>query len=164
MRRILLFIALLTGTVTFAQNEKNVVIKGGTIIPMQSTKTVKAADVEVGQTVNFQVTQDIFIDGTCVIPRGTMVKGNVTEAKKSSIAGTKGRLKININHLYLPSGDPIFFTDTNINICGDNRTPMAVVMGVFLWPCIFIPGTKTVMPEGYEVLATVAANTRISVE
>lgn len=82
MRRILLFIALLTGTVTFAQNEKNVVIKGGTIVPMQSTKTVKAADVEVGQTVNFQVTQDIFIDGTCVIPRGTMVKGNVTEAKR----------------------------------------------------------------------------------
>lgn len=93
-----------------------------------------------------------------------MVNGNVTEAKKSSITGTKGRLKININHLYLPSGDPILFTDTNISICSDNRTPMAVVMGVFLWPCIFIPGTKTVMPEGYEVLATVAANTRISVE
>ena len=40
-----------------------------------------------------------------------------------------------------------------------NRTPLAVVLGCLVWPCIFIPGTKAQMPQGYEVEAMVASNT-----
>lgn len=140
------------------------VIKAGTIVPLQSVNQVKAADVEEGQLVDFTVIQDVCIDGACVIPRGTLVKGKVTEAKKSSLAGTKGRLKININSLTLPSGDPLYFTNSNVIISGTNRTPLAVVTGIFVWPCIFIPGTKAVMPAGYETQATVASNTTVNIE
>lgn len=100
----------------------------------------------------------------CVIPSGTLVKGKVTEAKKSSLAGTKGRLSININSLNLTTGEPIYFSNTDVRIKGKNRTPLAVVTGLFIWPCIFIPGTKAVMPAGYEVQATVASNATISAE
>lgn len=140
------------------------VIKAGTIVPLQSVNQVKAADVEEGQLVDFTVIQDVCIDGACVTPRGTLVKGKVTEAKKSSLAGTKGRLKININSLTLPSGDPLYFTNSNVIISGTNRTPLAVVTGIFVWPCIFIPGTKAVMPAGYETQATVASNTTVNIE
>lgn len=165
MKKIIsLFVALLfCGGVVFSQvNTK--VIKAGTVVPLQSVDQVKAADVEEGQIVNFKVVQDVCIDGTCVIPGGTLVKGKVTEAKKSSLAGTKGRLKISINSLNLPSGEPVYFTNSDVNISGKNRTPLAVVTGLFVWPCIFIPGTKAVMPAGYETLATVAANTTVTIE
>lgn len=145
-----------------AQTDKEVVIKAGTIVPLQSINQVKAADVEEGQMVDFRVIRDVMVDGVCAIPSGTLVKGKVTEAKKSSLAGTKGRLWINISYLNLPSGTPIYFSNTDIRISGKNRTPLAVVTGLFIWPCIFIPGTKAVMPAGYEVQATVAANTTIS--
>ncbi len=52
---------------TYAQ--KQVTIKAGTIVPLQSVKQVKAADVSEGQTVDFQVVQDVNVDGVCV-PRG----------------------------------------------------------------------------------------------
>ena len=138
------------------------VIKAGTIVPLQSVNQVKAADVDEGQTVDFRVTQDIMVDGKCVIPRGYLVKGKVTEACKSSLAGTKGRLVINISSMNLPSGEPVFFTNTDVRINGKNRTPLAVVTGILLWPCIFIPGSKAVMPAGYDVQATVASNTTVS--
>ena len=147
---------------TYAQ--KQVTIKAGTIVPLQSVKQVKAADVSEGQTVDFQVVQDVNVDGVCAIPRGTLVKGKVAEARKSTIAGTKGRLVININSMNLPDGEPVFFSNTDVRIYGKNRTPLAVVTGLFVWPCIFIPGSKAVMPAGYQVQATVAANTSVTVK
>ena len=148
--------------IAFAQ--KKVTLKAGSIIPLQSVKQVMAAEVTEGQVVDFNVVQDVMVDGVCAISRGTLVKGKVAEAKKSSLAGTKGKLVITINNLILPDGEPLFFTNTDVRIYGKNRTPLAVVLGCICWPCIFIPGSKAVMPAGYEVQATVATNTTIVVE
>jgi hypothetical protein len=65
--------------------------------------------------------------------------------------------------LVLPSGEQIYFSNTAARLYGKNRTPLAVVTALFVWPCIFIPGTKAVMPEGYEIQAVVAANTEIKI-
>jgi len=112
MRKLFLFISFCVGVAASAQNEKSVVIKAGTIVPIQSVHSVKAADVEFGQTVDFKVVKDVMVDNVCAVPRGTL----------------------------------------------------AVVTGIFLWPCLFIPGTKAVMPAGYEVLATVASNTVVTLK
>ena len=154
-----MFVACIATSI-FAQ--KKVTIKGGTIVPLQSINLVKAADVEEGHSVDFRVINDIKVGDDIVISKGTLVKGQITEARKSTIAGTKGRLKISINSMFLPNGEPLYFSNTNISISGKNRTPLAVVTALFVWPCIFIPGSKAVMPAGYEVYATVASNSEIT--
>lgn len=148
---------------SFAVAQKSVTVKGGTIVPLQAVKQVKAADVNEGETVDFRVVTDIIVDNNIAIPQGTIARGVVNEAKKSSLAGTKGRLVININNLILSSGQQIYFSNTAARIYGKNRTPLAVVTGLFVWPCIFIPGTKAVMPQGYEIQAVVAANTEVNI-
>lgn len=148
--------------VSYAQ--KKVTLKTGTIIPLQSVRQVKAADVNEGEYVDFRVVNDIMVDNHVVIEKGTIVKGVVNEACKSTIAGTKGRLVININQITLASGEHVYCSNSAARIYGKNRTPLAVITGLFVWPGIFIPGTKAVMPEGYEVHAYVAANTEISVK
>lgn len=52
----------------------------------------------------------------------------------------------------------------NVRVSGKNRTPLAVITALFVWPCIFIPGTKAVLTEGYNATATVIANTEVPVE
>lgn len=148
----------------FCISARKVTIKAGTIIPLQSVNQVKAADVQEGQLVDFRVIQDVKVDNAVVIPIGTCVKGKVVEAKKSTVAGTKGRLRIAITTMNLPSGDPLFFTDTEVRVNGKNRTPLAVVTGLLLWPCFLIPGSKAVMPAAYEVQAYVAANTTVEAD
>lgn len=159
---ILLAIFTILSSASFAQNK--VTVKAGTIIPLQSTKQVKAADVNEGEMVDFKVMSDVIVDNVVAVPYGTIVKGVVNEARKSTVLGTKGRLVININNLILPSGEHIFFSNTAVRVYGQNRTPLAVVTGLFVWPCLLIPGTKAVMPEGYEVHAYVAANAEVTVK
>ncbi|MGN1375651.1 MAG: hypothetical protein ACI4V5_03765 [Prevotella sp.] len=154
---ILSIIALFVSSMAMAQEK--VVIKAGTVIPLQAAKTVKAADLNEGQVVDFVTISPLTIDGKNVFESGTIVKGKVVEAKKSTIAGTKGRLVISIQKMTLPNGSPLFFSDTTVRVYGKNKTPLAVVLGCFIWPCIFIPGSKAEMPQGYEIYAMVASNT-----
>ena len=143
--------------------QKQVTIKGGTIVPLESTATVKAADVNVGQTVDFKVSRDVVVDGVVAIPRGTIAKGTVYEAKRSTAFGTKGRLGIKARSLTLPSGENISFASSDIYIQGQNRTALSVVIFCFT-PLPFPCGSKAVMPLGYEFDATVASNTTITIE
>ena len=143
--------------------QKKVTIKGGTIVPLESTAKIKAADVNVGQTVDFRVSKDVLVDGIVAIPCGTIAKGTVYEAKRSTAFGTKGRLGIKVRYLTLPSGENISFASSDIYIQGQNRTALSVVVFIFTllpFPC----GSKAVMPLGYEFDATVANNTTVTIE
>lgn len=143
--------------------QKQVTIKGGTIVPLESTAKIKAADVNVGQTVDFRVSRDVLVDGIVAIPCGTIAKGTVYEAKRSTAFGTKGRLGIKVRYLTLPSGENISFASSDIYIQGQNRTALSVVVFFFTllpFPC----GSKAVMPLGYEFDATVANNTTVNIE
>ena len=143
--------------------QKQVTIKGGTIVPLESTAKIKAADVNVGQTVDFRVSRDVLVDGIVAIPSGTIAKGTVYEAKRSTAFGTKGRLGIKVRYLTLPSGDNISFASSDIYIQGQNRTALSVVVFIFtLLP--FPGGSKAVVPLGYEFDATVANNTTVTIE
>lgn len=138
------------------------IVKTGTQIELQSVKTVYARELSVGDNVKFKVAGDVLSSGKVLIHSGLIADGVVTEAKKSSLAGTKGRLGIDIKSLTLDDGTKIPLSGT-VRISGKNRTPLAVITGVFVWPCIFIPGTSAVMTEGHNVTATVLTNTEIKV-
>ena len=54
--------------ISFAVAQKSVTVKAGTIVPLQSVKQVKAADVNEGETVDFRVITDIVVDNSIAIP------------------------------------------------------------------------------------------------
>ena len=163
MKKVFLIAALAMFSVGSMIAQQKVTIKAGTIVPIHSVNSVNAADVDEGQTVDFVVTNDVKVGDVIAIAKGTLVKGLVNEASKSSLAGTKGKLKISVTNLVLPSGDQIYFSNSNISISGKNRTPLAVVTSLFFWPCIFIPGTKAQMPAGYEFQAAIASTVEVSI-
>lgn len=141
----------------FAQQK--VTLNSGSVIPLQAVNAVKAKTVEEGQKVLFQVSRDIVVDETTVIPYGTRVNGVVTQSKRSSWWGTRGRLGIKVSELIAPDGTSVPLTNGNIVITGKNRTALSVVLfclGVF--PCAFICGSKAQMPAGYELIANVASS------
>lgn len=159
---VFLFLFALSMNYSFAQ-KKEVTIKGGSIVPLEAINNVRASKVYEGQTIDFRVSRDIVVDGIVAIPIGTIAKGTVYEAKRSSWFGTKGRLGIKVRYLTLPSGENINFASTDVYITGKNRTPLSVV--VFFFTCLPFPcGSKAEMKAGYEFDATVASNTTITIE
>ena len=152
---------LLSSFGAFAQ--QSVVIKAGTIVPLEALKTIRAVEVHEGETVDFKVSRDVTVDGKTDIPAGTVAKGTVYEAKRSTAFGTRGRLGIKLRYLTLPSGEQVSFTSSEVYIKGVNRTPLSVI--IFCFTCLPFPcGGKAQMKAGYEVDATVASNTTVVVK
>lgn len=148
--------------VSFAQ--KQVTVKAGTLVPFQSVNTVKAADVDEGQKLNFRVSRDIIVDGVTAIPYGSMVNATVLKAKKSSWWGTRGRLAATINEIVMPDGSVIPITNASFEIKGKNRTALSVVLFLFVTiPACAITGSRAEMPAGYEVVGNVASTVTITV-
>ena len=159
-RTLFLLLASIICTCSFAQ--KKVTIKAGTMVPLESVKAVRAPQVHEGEYVDFKVSRDVIVDGVVAIPTGTMAKGTVYEAKRSTAFGTRGRLGIKIKYLTLPSGEYVNFTSTDVYIKGVNRTPLSVI--IFCFTCLPFPcGGKAEMKQGYEVEATVANNTSLEI-
>ena len=166
MKKLILCCVLgLMSAVTFAQKEvKEVMLKAGTLVPLQISSPTKAADVSVGQKVAFKVSRDINVDGVTAIPYGTIVNGTVYEAKKSSWWGTKGRLGIKISEMFGQNGEQIPLQNGDVYVTGKNRTPLSVGLFLFvIWPACFICGSKAEIPHGYEIQANIAANTLVKV-
>lgn len=161
LRFVLFTLLLAVSTNSLAQ--KKVTVKGGTIVPLEAVKEVRGAQAHEGEYVDFRVTQDVKVDGVVAIPKGTIAKGMVTEAKRSMAFGTRGRLGIKIRSLTVPSGDVINFASSEVYIKGSNRTALSVI--IFCFTCLPFPsGGKAVMKAGYETDATVATNTTITIE
>lgn len=162
MRKLIFSLALLAIS-GFAYAQKQVTIKGGTVVSVEAVKNVRATEVHVGQNVDFKVSRDVIVDGVVAIPVGTIVKGNVYEAKRSTAFGTKGRLGIKLRYLNLPSGDVVNFASSDVYIQGKNRTAISVIVFCFTWlpfPC----GSRAELTTGVEYDATVANNTTVSIE
>ena len=134
---------------TYAQQE--VTLKAGTLIPLRAQNTVAAANVKIGDKIPFTVSRDVQVGNITAIPYGTLASGIVTEAKKSKWWGTKGRLGIMINELVMPNGTVIPLDNGNLHVYGQNRTPLSVILFVFVWPACFICGSKAEMQAGYEL-------------
>lgn len=162
MKNLILSLAFLAMS-GFAFGQKTVTIKGGTIVPVEAVKNVRATEVQIGQNVDFKVARDVIVDGVVAIPVGTIVKGNVYEAKRSTAFGTKGRLGIKLRYLNLPSGDVVNFASSDVYIQGTNRTALSVI--IFCCTCLPFPcGSKAELITGVEYDATVANNTTVTIE
>lgn len=148
--------------VGFAQ--KQVILKGGTPIPVEAIRDIRATDVDEGQVLDcFKVSRDVHVGGVIAIPAGTTVYGKVYEARRSKAFGTRGRLGIRLNYLYLPNGEAVTFTSSEIAVKGANRTALSVIIFI----CTFVPlpcggGAKLKAGTEYEVI--VSANTEITVK
>lgn len=142
-----------------ANSSNQIVLRAGTEVPVQIITPIKAADVKKGQIVPFRVYKDICVNGVTLIPYGTIVRGTVYKAEKSSWWGTKGKLGIQINNIVLPNGAQIPLNNGNVYVTGTNRTPLSVLLFCFVTiPACAICGSKAEIPVGYEHLTTVAEN------
>ena len=110
-----LLVASLTATVTLAQNGapptttatnqppasvappppkpamQGFGIEDGTPVKLRTARTISSADAHTGDTIDFEVLEDVFASNTLIVPKGGIAWGTVTEAepKKRMARGGK---------------------------------------------------------------------------
>jgi hypothetical protein len=134
----------------------------GTPIRLRLARTLSSKDTKTGESVDFEVLDDIKVGELIVIPRQSVAIATVTKASAAGRLGKGGKLDINIDYVRLATGDKIALRALKGDK-GDNRTgtmtTALVASGILFFPAaplfLFIKGKNVSIAKGTEVTAYV---------
>lgn len=80
-------------------------VPAGTELHIEFLDGVSSTTSVAGDVFRGRVVQDVVVDGTTVIPAGTMIEGSVTEAVSLKKIGGQAKLALTFSRLDLPDGE-----------------------------------------------------------
>jgi hypothetical protein len=124
----------------------------------------------VGDTVDFEVLQDISVNGTPVIPKGGFAFGTVTEAQPKRRMARGGKLEINIDYVKLLDSEKAALRAVNGGKGGGHVGAMTagiVATGIVFFPAapffLFMHGKDITLPKGAEFTAYVSGDMKLDI-
>ncbi|HET9307302.1 MAG TPA: PEGA domain-containing protein [Candidatus Sulfotelmatobacter sp.] len=137
---------------------------------LRINRTVSSADAHVGDTVDFEVLEDISVNGTLVVPKGGLAFATVTEAQAKRRMARGGKLDINIDYVKLASSDKAALRAVK-DMKGGGHTG-AMVGGMVATSLVFFPaapfflfmhGKDISIPKGTEVTAYINGDMKLDI-
>lgn len=151
---------------TNASNQPNdstgFVLQDGTPVKLRIARNLSSADAKTGETIDFEVLEDVKIGDTVVVPRGGVALGTVTQAKPKGRMGKGGKLDITIDSVRLVSGEKVALRAVKETKGGSHTGAMTgaiVASSILFFPAapffLFMKGKDITIPKGTEVTAYV---------
>jgi len=150
---------------------EEVVVPAGTLVPVRFLSTLNSKNNKTGETFDFQIAENVFIDNKLIIPANSKGVGEIAKAKKASILSRSGKLEIEFKSLSALDG-----TSLNL-ILGEKaeeenkRLYVAVGAGILgliilsspigLIAGALIPGKNVKIEEGTEMFLQVKEDTTV---
>ncbi|MFZ0421088.1 MAG: PEGA domain-containing protein [Candidatus Sulfotelmatobacter sp.] len=149
---------------------KGFVLEEGTPVRLRINRTISSADAHVGDTVDFEVLDDITVNGTLVIPKGGLAFATVTEAQAKRRMARGGKLDMNIDSVKLVSGEKAALRAVKDAKGGGHTGGM--VGGMVATSIVFFPaaplfllmhGKDISIPKGTEITAYVNGDVKMDI-
>lgn len=80
-------------------------LEDGTPVKLRTARTISSADAHTGDTLEFEVLEDVMAEDRIVIQRGALALGTVTDAEPKRRMGRAGKLAVNIDSVQLSDGE-----------------------------------------------------------
>src|SRR5216684_5044689 len=149
---------------------KGFVLEDTTPVRLRLNRTISSADAHVGDTVDFEVLQDISVNGTLVIPKGGLAFGTVTEAQGKRRMARGGKLEINIDYVKLASSEKAALRAVRGGKGGGHAGVMTagiVGAGILFFPAapffLFMHGKDITLPKGTEFTAYINGDMKLDI-
>lgn len=140
----------------------------GTPVRLRLSQNISSEDATLGQTVDFEVIDDIRIGETVVIPRGSAALATVTKTKPKARMGKAGKLDLNIDYVRTSLGEKINLRAVKETKGGSHTGAMTgaiVATSLLFWPAaplfLFVKGKDISIPKGTEITAYVSGSTEL---
>lgn len=149
---------------------KGFVLEDGTPVRMRINRTVSSGDAHVGDTIDFEILQDISVNGTLVIQKGGLAFATVTEAQAKRRMARGGKLDINIDYAKLIDSEHAALRAVK-DMKGGGHTG-AMVGGMVATSLVFFPaapfflfmhGKDISIPKGTEVTAYINGDMKLEI-
>jgi hypothetical protein len=149
---------------------KGFVLEDAIPVKLRLNRTISSSDAKVGDTVDFEVLQDISVNGTLVVPKGGLAYATVTEAQAKRRMGRAGKLDINIDYVKLVDGDKAALRAIKEVQGGSHVVGMTagiVATSLIFFPAapffLFMHGKDITIPKGTELTAYVSGDMKLDI-
>jgi hypothetical protein len=149
---------------------KGFVLEEATPVRLRLNRTISSVDSHVGDTVDFEVLQEICVNGRVVIPKGGLAFGTVTEAEPTRRMARGGKLEINVDYVKLLDSEKAALRAVKGGKGGNHIAVMTagiVATGLLFFPSapsfLFMHGKDMVIPNGAEVTAYVNKDVELDI-
>lgn len=129
------------------------VLQDGTPVKLRLNRNVSSADATVGESVDFEVLEEVSIDGIAVIPKSSTAIGTVTEAAPNVRLADTEKAAVRA------------VKDAKGGGHTGGMTAGIVATGLLFWPAapffLFMHGKDITVPKGAEVTAYVNGDMKL---
>jgi PEGA domain len=144
------------------------ILQDGTPIKLRLSRNVSSADAHEGDSVDFEVLEDVAATGIVVVPKGSVAIGTVTEAQPKRRMGRAGKLEIVLDYVRLADTEKAAIRAVKDAKGGSHTAGMTagiVATGLLFFPAapffLFMHGKDITVPKGAEVTAYVNGDVRL---
>jgi hypothetical protein len=157
-------LARIDPTATAAAQSTEVTIPDGTEITVVTIEEISSKTAAEGDPLTFKVDEDVKVNGQTVIPKGALVKGEVSGAKKSGRMGKAGTLSIRINSTTAIDEQKVKLRASKGKE-GDDKTGTTVALVVLFGPLGFLKkGKDAKIKEGTKIKAYTDEEKKVQVK
>lgn len=143
-------------------------LEDGTPIKLRTARTISSADAHTGDTLDFEVLEDVLVGGTLVVAKGSIAWGTVTEAEPKRRMARGGKLNVNIDAVRLVDGEKVPLRAVKEAKGGGHTGAMTggmVATAIVFFPAapffLFMHGKDITIPKGTEITAFINGDTRL---
>ena len=142
----------------------------GTAVPLRFSETVSSATASKGDSVAFEVMDDVSLGGRIVIPKGSTAMGIVASARAKRDMGRAGKLDIALQYVRAAGGEKLSLRGTKEGN-GDNHAGR-MTAGIAVTSLVFFPaapfflmmhGKDIAIPQGTPVNAFTNGDATVNV-
>lgn len=144
------------------------ILQEGTPVKLRLTRNVSSADATVGESVDFEVLDEIVVNGIVVIPKGGTAIGTVTEAVPKRRMGRAGKLEIVLDYVRLADTEKAPIRAVKDAKGGSHVGAMTigiVATGLVFFPAaplfLLMHGKDITVPKGAEVTGYVNGDLKL---
>jgi hypothetical protein len=143
-------------------------LEDGTPVKLRTARTISSADAHTGDTLDFEVLEDVFAKDVLVVPKGGIAWGTVTDAQPKRRMARGGKLDVNIDSVRLADGEKVPLRAVKDVKGGGHTGAMTGAMvgtAIVFFPAaplfLFMHGKDISIPKGTEITAYISGDTRL---
>jgi PEGA domain len=146
------------------------ILEDGTPLKLRINRNVSSADAHTGETVDFEVLEEVLVNNVLVVPKGGLAFATVTEAQAKRRMARGGKLDINIDYVRLVDSEKAALRAVK-EVKGGGHTG-AMTGGIVATSLVFFPaapfflfmhGKDITIPKGTEITAYINGDMKLDV-
>jgi hypothetical protein len=146
-------------------------LEDGAVVKLKLMRDLLSSEVEDEDTIQFEVIEDVKVDGVVVIQQGAKAEGTVIDSKTARRMGRTGRIGVRLDWVFPATGKRLPLRAVSARSDGSRAGLVAsniLIAGTFFFPAapffLLMKGREVAIPKGALVTSFIDGDHRLDRE